>query len=124
MVGSAALARGARLGVYWETYGFAPSDTVAFTVWVERFTEQGILRELGVRLNIATDRNTPVAVSWTENEAGRNAAVIGGAVSVIGRSIVLNTAALPPGEYWLDIVASGAGKEPVRSRRKFVVAAQ
>jgi hypothetical protein len=121
MAGSTTFARGRRVGVYWETYGFAPDDSVEFAVWIERYTAQGLLRRFGIALNVATDRNTPVAQSWTETRLGRNANVIPGRVPVIGRSIVLDASALTPGEYWLDVVARKPGSEPVRSRRSIVI---
>ena len=123
MAGTQTIRRGARLGVYWETYGFAPTDTVDLAVWIERYTEDGILRRLGVRLNVTTDRNTPVAVSWTETAPGRDATVIEGPVPIIGRSLLLETTSLPPGEYWLEVVAGRAGQESVHARQQLVVVA-
>jgi hypothetical protein len=123
MAGTPVIRRGARLGVYWETYGIAPTDTVDLAVWIERYTEDGILRRLGVRLNVTTDRNTPVAVSWTETALGPNATVLDEPVPIVGRSLLLDTASLPPGDYWLDVVAGRAGQEPVRARRPLVVVA-
>jgi hypothetical protein len=121
MAGSTRLQKGARVGVYWETYGFAATDSVEVAVWIERHTPQGILRRFGNALTITTDLNTPVAQSWTESQLGRNAQLIPGAVPIIGRSIVLDASNLPGGEYWLDVVVRKSGSEPVRSRRSFIV---
>ncbi len=121
MAGSPTIPRGTRLGLYWETYGFAATDTVAFAVGIARATADGRLRRLGVRLNVTPDRTTPVAVAWTETAPGRNATVLAGPVPIIGRSLVLDTAALPPGTYWLELVVSRAGAAPVRARRQLVV---
>lgn len=38
MAGSATVPPHRRLAIYWETYGFAPGDTVALAVWIERHT--------------------------------------------------------------------------------------
>ena len=103
------------------TYGFAPGDSVEFAVWIERYTQQGLLRSFGVRLNVATDLNTPIAQSWLETDVGRNAAVIPGRIPIVGRTLILDTSKLAAGEYWLDVVARQPGKEPVRGRRPFVV---
>ena len=121
MAGSAQIAKGARLGIYWETYGFAPADTVEIAVWVERNTPQGILRRFGTTLGIATDFNTPVVQSWTESAVDSRAFVIPGATPIIGRSLVLDASHLRAGDYWLDIVVRKRGQEPLRSRRAFVV---
>jgi hypothetical protein len=112
-----------RFGVYWETYGLAPTDSVEIAVWVERFTPQGIFRNLGIALNVARDRNTPVAHTWTETRADQRAFVIPGAVPVVGRSIVIDASALVPGEYWLDVVVKKPGADPIRARRTITVIA-
>jgi hypothetical protein len=114
----------ARLGVYWETYGFTPGDSAEIAVWVERYTPQGVFRQFGIALNIAKDLNTPVSVSWTEVGPNARAYVIPGPVPVIGRSVVLDVSKLAPGNYWLDVVVRKPGKEPVKVRRSFVVVAQ
>jgi hypothetical protein len=124
MVGSTRLARRARLGVYWETYGLAPTDSVEIAVWVERNTPQGILRRFGISLSVAVDLNTPVVQSWTESRLGRQAQVIAGAIPIVGRSIVLDASTLVPGDYWLDVVVRKAGGDPVRGRRAFTVASR
>ncbi len=121
MSGSAHTDRGSRIGLYWETYGILPTDTVEIAVWIERHTPQGILRRFGTALNIATDLNTPVVQSWTETAAGPGAVVIKGRVPIICRSVVLDASKLRPGAYWLDVVVRKKGGEPARSRRAFTV---
>jgi hypothetical protein len=114
-----------KLGVYWETYGFAPTDTVEHAVWVSRVTPQGALRRLGIRLNVTTDRNTPLAVAWTESQLGATAAVVEpGPVPVIGRTVVLDVSTLAPGEYVLEVAARGTSGDAVREQRRFTVAAR
>jgi hypothetical protein len=121
MAGSPQANRANGLGLYWELYGFAPTDTVEFAVWIERYTPEGIARRFGVALGITTDRNTPVASSWT-SEAGLGGTVVeAGPVPVIGRTLVLDLSGVPEGEYWIDVVARKVGSDAVRSRRAFTV---
>jgi hypothetical protein len=110
---------GEKIGVYWETYGLSAADTVEVAVWVERYTRDGAMRRLGQTLRIATNRNTPVAISWFEPEAGEPAEFIAAGVPVVTRSIVLDTSTLPPGEYWLDVAIRAPRQQAVRSRVGF-----
>ncbi len=110
-----------RLGLYWESYGLATSDSVAMTLWIERVTPQGRWREIGVAMRIATDRNTPVAVHWTETAAPPNALVIPGAVPVIGRVVSVDVSTLERGEYRLSLAMARPGQTPVLAHTSLVV---
>lgn len=110
-----------RMGVYWETYGFQPTDTVEVAVWIERYTSQGIIRRFGIALGVATDLNTPIAMSWREPQAATRRNVIDGPVTIIGRSVILDTSRLLKGDYWLDVAVRKPGGQPVRGRTSFVV---
>lgn len=121
MATSTRVSRRAQLGLYWETYGIAPNDSVEIAVWIERHTPQGILRQFGIRLGVATDENTPVAQAWTESQIGRNAHVVPGRVPIVGRTVTLDVSRLSAGDYWLDIVVRKSGRDPIRSRRPFTV---
>ena len=121
MAPSASFAKSRRLGVYWETYGFAPTDSVELAVWIERYTPQGILRRFGIALSVATDQNTPIAHAWTETSLGRNAYVLRGGVPIVGRTVLLDISAVARGDYWLDIVVRKPGRDPVRARRAIVI---
>ncbi|HYV96771.1 MAG TPA: hypothetical protein VE967_04860 [Gemmatimonadaceae bacterium] len=118
------IVKGARLGLYWETYGFAASDTTEIAVWIERYTPQGILRRFGTALNIATDLNTPVSSSWTESGLTGRANIIPGRIPVVGRTVALDTSKLPAGDYWLRVVVRRPRGDPVESRRSFAVVAK
>lgn len=120
MAGSTRVAFG-RLGVYWETYGLQPADSVEIAVWIERYTAQGIARRLGIALNVAADYNTPVAMSWREPEPGHVSAVIAGRVTIISRSLELDVSKLPKGDYWLDVAVARPGAAPARGRRGFTL---
>ncbi|HKS05425.1 MAG TPA: hypothetical protein VJR92_03845 [Gemmatimonadaceae bacterium] len=121
MAGSTRVPASKRIGVYWETYGFRPGDSVNVAIWIERFTQQGVMRRFGIALRVATDLNTPIAMSWSEPDPGRRSHVISGDVPIVGRSVVLDVSTLPRGEYWLDVAVGKPGQEPVRGRRAFTV---
>jgi hypothetical protein len=111
-----------RLGVYWETYGYEPADTVELAVWIERYTPQGIVRRFGAALGVTTDLNTPVAVSWMEPQPGYRTFVFReGGVAVIGRSLSLDVSGLPPGEYRLETAVRRGDEDARRGRTAFIV---
>ena len=109
------------IGVYWETYGFAPGDSVEIAIRVQRYTAQSALEKVGIALNMRGDKNAPVSLAWTEPQPGHASHVTAGSVPIVSRSIVLNIASLPKGDYWLDIGVRKNRQEPVVGRRSFVV---
>lgn len=110
-----------KIGVYWESYGFAKTDTLDLAVWLERYSPQGLIRRLGAAFRLATNLNTPIAIQWQETPGSQHVNYIDGRVLVGRRSIVLDLAGLPKGEYWLDVAVARRGAEPTRSRRGIVV---
>lgn len=106
-----------KMAIYWETYGFAATDTMELALWIERHTEQGIARSFTNRLGLTTDLNTPVAVSWTELPGTARVHVIEGPVRIVGRSVSVDVSHLAKGSYWLDVAARTPGGETVRGRR-------
>ncbi len=121
MAGSTVVQPVGRIGIYWETYGFAPTDTVELAVWIERHTPQGIFRRFTNKLQLTPDLNTPVAVSWTAVAGADHVYVIPGPVPVVARSVSVDVSALEKGRYWLDVAATSRGREPVRGRTEIVV---
>jgi hypothetical protein len=110
-----------RIAVYWESYGFKPTDSVDVAVWIERYTSQGIARRFANALHVTTDLNTPVATTWREPRPESRMNVIDGRVPIIGRTLVLDVSQLPRGSYWLDVAVAKPGQQPARGRRNFVV---
>lgn len=121
MAGSTHVDSGGRLGVYWETYGFKPTDSVDVGVWIERYTSRGILRRLGNAFSITTDLNTPVAITWSEPRPDHSARIIDGPVPIVTRSVVVDVSHLPKGDYWLDVAVGKPGQEPLKGRRSFTI---
>jgi hypothetical protein len=112
---------GKTIAVYWETYGFKPRDTVTISVWIERYTPQGVARRIRIALGLAEDLNTPVVVQWREPMAGRSNQAIDGPVPIVGRSVALDVSQLPRGDYWLDVAVERSGQDAVRGRRGFAI---
>ena len=121
MLGSTRIANGTKIGVYWESYGFQPTDSVTLAVWIERYTPQGFMRQLGVAFKVATDLNTPVVTTWDEIALSNGAHLIAGPVSIIGRTVVLDVSKLPRGDYWLEVAIGRRGEAPLRARRTVTV---
>lgn len=124
MSGTTTVAPIGKLGIYWETYGLAVTDSVDLAVWIAKTDEPGLLRSVGRAMRIVPGAQTPVGVSWQEVPPIRNAAVVSeGPVPIIGRGLSLDLTQLSPGEYWLEVAVARPGKEPVRGRRSFSIRA-
>jgi hypothetical protein len=114
MLGSLTVRDPQQLGLYWETHGAEPGDTLDVAVWVERVTGQGVIRTLGITLRVAQDLNTPVAISWREPRPETSSFRVAGAQSTIARSLILDASSLIAGEYRVEIAVARPGSLPVR----------
>ena len=109
--GSAAVAPGERVGVFWEMYGVERSDSLdvrvglipARAVWGRRQLEA---------VGIAKRART-VRLGWVEGvEAG----------PVVGRSLAVGIPPdLRPGEYTLEVTTAAPGRPPSTARRQITV---
>ncbi len=95
--------RGEALGVYWEVYGPSATTALEHSIWFERETPQGALRELGVRFRVATDLNVPVIVTWDEQQAGPTVRVVDAGGRAVARVVRIQTGDLPVGRYRLQV---------------------
>ncbi|HKS06950.1 MAG TPA: hypothetical protein VJR92_11595 [Gemmatimonadaceae bacterium] len=89
------------IGVYWEAYGFARTDSVDVSV--------------GVRGANAT------SITWREPSPERTTHTIAGVVPIQMRSVVLNIETLPPGTYQLEVAVRRVDGAEARSARQIVV---
>lgn len=122
MLGSTRLAQGVpRVGVYWETYGIAATDTVGIAVRVQRTTPLTMYDRLGLATGLGDNPNTPVTFEWKEPDPRHQARTLPGTVPIQMRSVVLDISALTRGEYTLEILVTKLGREPVRGTREFTV---
>jgi hypothetical protein len=121
MLPSTTFAPRSQVGVYWETYGIVPGDTVELALWIQRVTPLSPMRQLGVTLRVATDLNTPVASQWTEPQSARSAFMFGRGVPIMGRFINLDLSSLIEGDYVLEVAVARPGQPPVRGGTRLVI---
>ena len=114
--------RSAKLGIYWETYGFTPSDSTDVAVVITRHEKVSKLRRLGMLLHVAGDINGSVAVRWKEPQSGHTAWSIPGVVPILARSIQLDMSQIEPGHYIVQVLVGRRGGAPLASSREFVLA--
>ena len=98
MLGSTVV-RSHKIGVYWETYGYAAGDSVDVAVIISRHEPLSKIRRLGMKLRLAHDINGSVAVRWTEPQAGHDTWTIPGRVPIQARAVGLDLSRLEPGNY-------------------------
>ncbi|HEY9226470.1 MAG TPA: hypothetical protein VIP11_07490 [Gemmatimonadaceae bacterium] len=113
--------RGPKLGVYWETYGYAPGDSVDVAVVITRREQLSKMRKLGMFFRVAHDINGSVAVQWTEPQAGHDSWSIPGIVPIQARSIRADLSRLEPGRYSVEVRVNRKGVLPISASRDFVL---
>lgn len=112
---------GAKMGVYWETYGFAPGDSVDVSVVISRHERLSKLRRIGMFLRVAQDINGSVAVRWSEPQAGHDSWAIPAVVPIQARSIKVDLSRLEAGHYSVEVLVGRRGALPVSASRAFVL---
>jgi hypothetical protein len=120
MLGSTVV-RANKIGVYWETYGYAAGDSVDVAVIISRHEPLSKFRRLGMKLRVAHDINGSVAVRWTEPKAGHDSWTIPSRVPIQARAVGLDLSRLEPGHYRVQVLAGRAGGVPVTASRDFVL---
>ncbi len=110
-----------RLGVFWESYGFVPGDSVTVTVRLERVTPVGRFRRIGMAMRVAADPNGAVTASWTEPQPGRSAVRISGSIPVLARHITLDVSTLQAGAWRLRVAMHRPREAEVFADRLFAV---
>ena len=108
-----------RSGVYWETYGYGPGDSVDVAFIITRTEKLSAFRRLGMKLRVAHDINGSVAVRWSEPQAGHDSWTIPSKVPIQARVVTLDLSQLEPGHYSVQVLASRAGGIPVTASRDF-----
>ncbi len=110
-----------RIGVYWETYGLAASDTVTVAIRVAADTTLSRLRRVGVALSVASDPRSEVIVQWNEPNAAYSTRTLVGPVPVQLRSILLDLSPLRSGTYTLEVSAHVRGGVVVRASQRLTL---
>jgi hypothetical protein len=110
-----------RIGLYWETYGLVPSDSVEIAVEVQPDLSVGTLRRIGMALRIASDPTRSLTIRWTEPSLQRRPSQLPGARPVLLREIALNLEPLAPGPYLLRVSVRKPGGATLSSGRRLVL---
>lgn len=91
LLGSLTLERPTRLGLLWESYGFAPNDTTRIAVQIVSAKEISRLRRVGMALGVADDPTTSVTIQWEEPRAPAARTVIPTRTPTIARQLAVNS---------------------------------
>jgi hypothetical protein len=94
--GSNSVKRG-RVGIYWETYGLARSDSAQPVSLTLTPVQKGTLRRIGESIGL-TSRMSPLKIQWNQ--------VVSGTIAY--RAVTLDLALIPRGVYVLHIEAGSA----------------
>jgi hypothetical protein len=122
MFGSTQLENPTRVGVYWEIYGFAATDTVDVAIRVERLEDApGLLRRVGIRLGIARQPDAGVTVGWREAGAGNAVWTMAGRIAIQGRARTVDISGLSAGSYNLVTTIQRANGSTATGSRRFSV---
>lgn len=109
-----------RVGVYWESYGFNPGDTVDLTVRIVRKDQANVVMRAIHVFGIGHAGDDSIGVHWRElPQNSRAIQRMEGAVPMQARSIVLDFARLPHGEYVLQLAVNKPSEPAVWSERPF-----
>lgn len=121
MLGSVRV-RGAKVGLYWETYGWTEKDSVDVAVVIARHEPVSKLRRLGMLVRLAHDINGSVAVRWSEPQPGHSAWTVPSSVPIQARSVRLDLSRLEPGQYTVTVLVNNHASTvaPVSASREFV----
>ncbi len=97
------------LGIFWETYGLAPSgENVEVAVTVERI-DRSWFRSARQRLGLADD-DTPLRIHWSDARAS--------AQGIAPHAVSLDLANLPAGRYRVTLSLAPDGARPVSATRE------
>jgi hypothetical protein len=91
-LGSTSVPRG-KLGIYWETYGLARTDSAQPVSLTMTRVQQGTLRRIGQSIGLAS-KSSPLTIRWNQTMSGG---------TMTARSVVLDLALIPKGKYLLRI---------------------
>lgn len=112
-----------RVGVYWETYGIAPGDTVDVAIRIGNREHRGFLRRLGATLGVVDAESGGIGIRWREPRIGRRDGLTwAGDIPIQARSLVFDVSRLRPGRYTVEVSVARAGATPVVSEREIVIA--
>lgn len=101
-LGSNTVKRG-KVGIYWETYGLARSDSAQPVSLTLTRVQVGTLRRIGESIGLAS-KSSPLTIRWNQVSRGDE---------IAARSVVLDLSLIPRGKYLLRIDAGAASSSKV-----------
>lgn len=99
--------RRGKVGIYWETYGLARTDSAQPVSLTLTRVQVGTLRRIGESIGLAS-RTSPLTIRWNQMMS------LG---SVTSRSVVLDLSLIPKGRYLLKIDAGPESRIAATSSR-------
>ncbi len=121
LLGTTTLDRPTRMGVAWESYGFAPSDTVTVAVRLASADALSALRRAGMALRVTDDPRVSVTMQWQEPDPARAGTVVPGLRPIVSRVVMLDVRQLRRGNYVLEVEMQSARCGTVTSQRQLTV---
>lgn len=121
MRGSLSVRRDAPVALYWESYGFAPGDSVNVEIRIARRDENGALRSIGAALGLADARRDSIRIAWQEPDPGRQSVALATRVPTISRAIAVDLRNLAAGSYVFAVVMSRTDGATARGERRVLI---
>ena len=113
--------RDTSIGIYWETYGAAPTDTIEISISVESTERPGLFQRLAVVFGRDASPMQGNRIRWIEAMHAQQTLPVSRLTTVHGRAVQLNLSTLTPGSYSLNLDVVRGSEPPVRSRRQFSI---
>lgn len=120
LLASTTLSRGTPVGLYWETYGLADSDSVSTELHVERLDSPGVFERIRVAFGVASDDASGVRIRWNDVRPGEPAGNGAGPLAH-GRYLELAMNELLPGDYALTVTVRVVDGRTVSNYRLFTI---
>lgn len=122
MYGSTTFTRVRRIGVYWEGYGFAATDTLEIALALSREDKPGIFERVSGGFGLWGEEGGRADIRWMEVPGGGRTIVrMEGDVAVQMRSVALDLRRQRAGRYRLEVSMKTPGGTAVVSERALVL---
>ena len=109
-----------RMGLFWESYGFADTEAVDISVQVHRLDTPGRFERITASLGLTDRESSGTEIRWRETRPGTPADSTG-PVSIHGRSVLLNLSGLRTGAYVVAVTVRTLDGRSASSVRHFDV---
>jgi hypothetical protein len=120
MAPSSVVERSVGTGLYWESYGFKPTDTLTMEIRVKRIDREGVASV--VRRFLGRGRGGALAIRWNEYpHSNRMIVQSGDAVPIIGRTIQLRVQSLARGDYQIEVEVRDQAERVATTRRLIAI---